>query len=96
MNVILLPKLFWYTVRKNCSSDWEKRLKFEAEGQEFAKFLRWIEQFIQTEQWQVRTICGNRKLFQLGPGGVSYIINFKKLEFKLEKLLELRIMQEKL
>ena len=23
-NGILLPKLFWPTVRKNCSSDWEK------------------------------------------------------------------------
>ena len=29
---ILLPKLFWPTVRKKCSSDREKRLKFEAEG----------------------------------------------------------------
>ena len=37
---ILLPKLFWPTVRKNCSSDWEKLLKFEAKGQEFAKVLR--------------------------------------------------------
>ena len=37
---ILLPKLFWPTVRKNCSSDWEKFLKFEAEGREFAKNLR--------------------------------------------------------
>ena len=35
---ILLPKLFWPTVRKNCSSDREKLLKFEAEGREFAKF----------------------------------------------------------
>ena len=26
-NGILLPKLFWHTVRKNCSSDWEKLLK---------------------------------------------------------------------
>ena len=34
-NGILLPKLFWPTVRKNCSSDWEKLLKFEAEGQKF-------------------------------------------------------------
>ena len=39
-NGILLPKLFWPTVRKNCSSDWEKLLKFEAEGREFAKCLR--------------------------------------------------------
>ena len=45
---ILLPKLFLPTVRKKCSSDLEKRLNFEAEGREFAKFLRPLEQFIQT------------------------------------------------
>ena len=48
-NGILLPKLFWPTVRKKCSSDWEKLLKFEAEGREFAKFLRSLEQFMVTE-----------------------------------------------
>ena len=37
-NGILLPKLFWPTVRKKCSSDQEKLLKFEAEGREFVKF----------------------------------------------------------
>ena len=47
-NGILLPKLFWPTVRKNCSSDRENFLKFEAEGQEFENFLRSLEQFIQT------------------------------------------------
>ena len=44
----------WYFVtkivltycEKNCSSDREKLLKFEAEGREFAKFLRSLEQFI--------------------------------------------------
>ena len=53
---ILLPKLFWPTVRKNCSSDREKLLKFEAESREFSKFLRSIysnsersEQFLVTE-----------------------------------------------
>ena len=51
-NGILLPKLFWPTVRKNCSSDQEKNLKFEAEGREFAKFLRSLEQFIQTVKGQ--------------------------------------------
>ena len=51
-NEILLPKLFWHTVRKSCSSDQEKLLKFEAEGQEFAKFLRSAEQFIQTVKGQ--------------------------------------------
>ena len=34
-------------VRKKCSSDREKLLKFEAEGQEFAKLLRSVDQFIQ-------------------------------------------------
>ena len=48
INGILLPKLFWPTVRKKFSSDWETLLKFEAEGREFAKFLRSLEQFIQT------------------------------------------------
>ena len=37
---ILLTKLFWPTVRKNCSSDREKLLKFEAEGRELENFLR--------------------------------------------------------
>ena len=32
-------------MRKNCSSDREKLLKFEAEGREFAKILRSPEQF---------------------------------------------------
>ena len=51
-NGILLPKLFWPTVRKNYSSDWEKLLKFEAEGREFSKILRSLEQFIQTVKGQ--------------------------------------------
>ena len=52
VNGILLPKLFWPTVRKNCSSDREKLLKFEAEGREFSKILRSLEQFIQTVKGQ--------------------------------------------
>ena len=44
-NGILLSKLFSPTATKNCSSDREKLLKFEAEGQEFANF--W-EQSIRT------------------------------------------------
>ena len=51
-NGILLPKLFRLTVRKNCSSDREKLLKFETEGWEFANFLRSLEQFIQTVKGQ--------------------------------------------
>ena len=34
-------------MRKKCSSDREKLLKFEAEGREFAKVMRSLEQFIQ-------------------------------------------------
>ena len=55
---VLKNMVFYY---QNCSdllwekivfSDWEKLLKFEAEGQEFAKFLRSLEQFIQTVKGQ--------------------------------------------
>ena len=35
-------------MRKNCSSDQKKLLKFEAESQEFANILRPLEQFVQT------------------------------------------------
>ena len=37
-------------MRNNCSSDREK--KIGAEGREFAKFLRSLEQFIQTVKGQ--------------------------------------------
>ena len=39
-------------MRKTCSSDREKILKFEAEGREFAKILTSLEQFIQTVKGQ--------------------------------------------
>ena len=52
INSILLPKLFLPTVRKKCCCDQEKPLIFEAEGQEFAYFLRSLEQFIQTVEDQ--------------------------------------------
>ena len=39
-------------MRKNCSSDREKLLKLEAEGREFAKFLRSLQQVIQTVKGQ--------------------------------------------
>ena len=37
---------------KNCCSDQEKLLKFEAEGRDFAKYLRSLDQFIQTVKGQ--------------------------------------------
>ena len=40
-----------YCEKKN-SSDREKLLRFEAEGREFAKFLKSLEQFIQTVKGQ--------------------------------------------
>ena len=51
-NGILYPKLFWPNERKIFISDQEKLLKFETEGREFAKFLRSLEQFIQTVKGQ--------------------------------------------
>ena len=39
-------------MRKNCSSDREKLLNFEAGGREFVKLLRSLEQFIQTVNGQ--------------------------------------------
>ena len=39
-------------MRKNCSSEQEKLLKVEAEGREFAKILRSLDQFIETVKGQ--------------------------------------------
>ena len=64
-------------MRKNCSSDREKLLKFEAEGREFANFLRLLEQFIQTVKGQNN--FWNRMLFWLIPGGFSDMFEFEKI-----------------
>ena len=40
-------------MRKSCSSDREKHLKFETEDREFAKLLRSVEQSIQTVNGQI-------------------------------------------
>ena len=60
-------------MRKNCSSDCEKLLKFEAVGSEFAKILRLLEQFIQIVKGQNNFWYQNA--FLLVPGGFSDIIN---------------------
>ena len=39
-------------MRKKCSSDREKLLKFEAEGREFENILRSLEQFIEAVKGQ--------------------------------------------
>ena len=71
---------------KNCSIDREKLLKFEAEGQEFANFLRSLEQSIQTERSEKCLVT--KCFFNL------FLENeLEQLEFKL---LGFRNMQEKL
>ena len=85
---ILLPKLFWSTVRKRHSSEQEKLLKFETDCREFAKKIEitWTicsnsekaEQFLMTECFLTR----------------SWRFLFDKLE-KLKKWLGFRNMQEK-
>ena len=51
--MVFFAKIVLTYCEKNCPSDCEKNLKFEAEGQEFAKFLRSLEQFIQTVKGQI-------------------------------------------
>ena len=79
-NGILLPKLLWPTVRKNCSSDRKKLLKFEAEGLEFAKNLRSLEQFVQTVKDQMVTECFFNLFLEFLRSN-----KLEQLEFKLEK-----------
>ena len=59
--IILLPKLFWPTVREKCSSDrenfWNSRLKVK----NLQKILDHWNNFF--KQWKVRTIFGDRTLF---------------------------------
>ena len=50
--------LLW---EKKCSSDRGKLLKFDAEGQEFAKFKIFENNLF--KQWKVRTIFGKRECF---------------------------------
>ena len=71
----MLPKLFLPTLRKN--------LKFEAEGQEFAKIQRSLEQFIETakrsEQFLVTKCFFNLFL------EVSHIQGIRTIRTQIEK-----------
>ena len=74
-------------MRKICSIDREKHLKLEAEGREFAKFLRSLGQFIQAVKVQ-NIFLVIECFFNLFPGGFSYLIcKSEQLEFKLEKII---------
>ena len=58
INGILLPKMFWPTLREYCSSDWEKLLKFEAEGREFIQTVKgqnnfWYQNTFLTCSWRL-------------------------------------------
>ena len=62
-------------MRKNCSSDRENCLKFKAEGREFAKILRSLEQFIQTVKGQ-NNFWQQNAFLTFVPGSLSYLINW--------------------
>ena len=70
---------------KNYSSDWEKFLKFMAEGREFESFLRSLEQFIQTVNdqnnfwWQNAFLTSSWRFLRSN--------NLEQLEIKLEKII---------
>jgi hypothetical protein len=52
INSIFVCKIVLTYCEKKCSCDQEKLLKFKAEGREFAKFLRSLEQLIRTVKGQ--------------------------------------------
>ena len=60
-NGILLPKLFWPTVRKKLFLWSRKTFEIESEGQEFAKTLQSLEQFVRTVKGQ-KNACSWRFL----------------------------------
>ena len=68
---------------QNCSSDREKLLKFEAEGQEFGNFLRSLKQFIQTVKGQ-NNFC-KHNTFLTCSWRFLRSNKLEQLEFKLEK-----------
>ena len=72
-------------MRKNCSSDREKLLKFEAESREFSKSLRSLEQFIQTVKGQNNFWEQNAFL----TCSWRFLISNKleQLQFKLERII---------
>ena len=72
-------------MRKICSSDREKLLKFETEGREFAKILRSLEQFIQTVKGQNNFWYHNSFLTCFWRFFISN--KLEQLEFKLEKII---------
>jgi hypothetical protein len=56
---------------KKYSTDREKLLKFKAEGREFSKILRSLQQFIQRSEFFFK----QNAFFKLIPGGLSDLIH---------------------
>ena len=69
-------------MRKNCSSDREKFLKFEAEGREFAKFLRSLEQFIQTVTGQNNVGFSDLTIYNNSNSNWKKILGFRNMQKK--------------
>ena len=82
-------------MRKKCYRDREKRLKFEAEGREFANFLRSLERFIQTVKGK-NNFWQKNAFLTCSSGGVSYLKNYSNYNLNWKKLLGFRNMQENL
>ena len=60
-------------MRKNYSSDREKRLKFVAEGREFANFLRSLEQYLFPICWKEFVLKSGKTENQELPGNLPKI-----------------------
>ena len=59
----MLRKFFGPTVRKNCSIDREKLLKFKAEGQEFANFFQIIRIIYSNSEWSEQVLVTKYHFF---------------------------------
>ena len=70
-------------MRRNCFSDLQKKLKFEAESREFAKVLRSLEQFVHTVKGQNN--FWHQNAFLTSPRRFLRYNELEQLELKLEK-----------
>ena len=72
-------------MRKNYSIDREKLLKYEADGREFAKILRSLEQFVLTVEGQNNFLEQNA--FSTRSRRFLKSNKLKQFKFKLEKIV---------
>ena len=62
-NGILLPKLFWPTLRKNCSSDREKTFEIRGWRPRIYKNFEITRAVYSNSAWKVRAIYDSRMIF---------------------------------